>query len=201
MEGNTMVTITGQHLYDGMLCVWTTSAGLRSNTHASINSSSLETIAECPTPRLDTGYVSLALTTDSQTHAACTSSHRFLAYPTIFLTDPVASSVLRFNALTGAFVDTFIEPYSGGLKSPQAAAFGLDSNLYISNDRGSNVLSYNGQNGQFIKIFCTVPGSPRGLMFHGQDLFVCSAYHNAVYRFNGLTGSPKVCPLYSRLSI
>src|SRR5262249_7297931 len=42
------------------------------------------------------------------------------------------NSVLRYNATTGAFIDTFVSAGSGGLTGPQYVAFRPDGYLYVS---------------------------------------------------------------------
>lgn len=115
----------------------------------------------------------------------------FTYFPTQFVSDFKTSSVLRYNADTGAFFDVFVQPRSGGLDGPWGTAFGLDHNFYVSSERTNSVLVYDGSTGAFLKKFCTVKGQPRSLVFHYWDLYVVSAYGDKVYRYNGYTGSPR----------
>lgn len=109
----------------------------------------------------------------------------------MFVSDFKTSSVLRYNADTGAFFDVFVQPRSGGLDGPWGLAFGLDHNFYVSSERTASVLVYDGSTGAFLKKFCTVKGQPRSLVFHYWDLYVVSAYGDKIYRYNGYTGSPR----------
>merc|ERR1712072_631239 len=59
----------------------------------------------------------------------------FTFFPTMFVSDFKTSSVLRYNADTGAFFDVFVQPRSGGLDGPWGLAFGLDHNFYVSSAR------------------------------------------------------------------
>src|SRR5262245_5131971 len=43
-----------------------------------------------------------------------------------------SNSVLRYDETTGAFVDTFVPPRSGGLLQPCGLVFGRDHNLYVT---------------------------------------------------------------------
>ena len=54
---------------------------------------------------------------------------------TMFISDFKTSSVLRYNADTGAFFDVFVQPRSGGLDGPWGLAFGLDHNFYVASER------------------------------------------------------------------
>src|SRR4051794_5732456 len=64
-------------------------------------------------------------------------------------------SVLRYDETTGAFVDAFVPPKSGGLRTPIGVVFGPDHNLYVSSTTqlgtagpGHNkVLRYDGSTG------------------------------------------------------
>lgn len=60
---------------------------------------------------------------------------------TMFVSDFKTSSVLRYNADTGAFHDVFVQPRSGGLDGPWGLAFGLDHNLYVASERTNRSLS------------------------------------------------------------
>lgn len=68
----------------------------------------------------------------------------------LYVLDEINNSVLRYNATTGAFVDTFIPPGSGGLNNPQTFAFGPDGNLVIASLNSGNVLRYDGTTGAFL---------------------------------------------------
>jgi TctA family transporter len=66
--------------------------------------------------------------------------------------------VLRYDGLTGAFVDAFVPTASGGLRFTigMAVAVGGDGNLYITNDSGTNtggVWRYSGTTGAFMGAF------------------------------------------------
>lgn len=105
-------------------------------------------------------------------------------------------TVLRYDGLTGAFIDTFVTDGSGGLDQPASLAFGADGHLYVSSTETDSVLRYDGQTGAFIDTFIA-PGvggldEPYGLVF-GPDgnLYVCSAVmvEADVLRFDGQTGA------------
>ena len=67
----------------------------------------------------------------------------------MFVSDFKTSSVLRYNADTGAFFDVFVQPRSGGLDGPWGTAFGLDHNFYVASERTNSVLVYDGSTGAF----------------------------------------------------
>src|SRR5688572_2658984 len=62
-------------------------------------------------------------------------------------------SILRYRASTGAFVDEFVPPGSGGLSNPQGLIFGPDGHLYVSSAGTASVLRYNGTTGAFTDAF------------------------------------------------
>jgi uncharacterized protein (TIGR03118 family) len=115
------------------------------------------------------------------------------------------NSILRFNRITGAFIDAFVPSGSGGLNGPGGVAFGADGNLYVSSDMSNSILRYSGTTGQFLGTFVAsgVAGldKPSGLVF-GPDgnLYVNShgpasiPNSSAILRFDGKTGAPLPAP-------
>ena len=105
-----------------------------------------------------------------------------------------SGNVVRFNASTGAFVDTFVPAGSGGLTKACGMAFGPDGNLYVADTAGKRVLRYNGTTGAFIDVFVAAGSGgldqAAGLTF-GPDgnLYVGDYRKNNVLRFNGTTGA------------
>jgi hypothetical protein len=108
-------------------------------------------------------------------------------------------SVLRYDETTGAFVDTFVPPRSGGLAQPCGLVFGPDHNLYVSSGifsgRGHRaVLRYDGTAGAFLDDFAddNQLTSPRMVLF-GPDgnLYVDDGnqHPGTVLRYNGITGA------------
>jgi hypothetical protein len=118
------------------------------------------------------------------------------------------AAVLRYNGQTGAFLDMFVTPGSGGLRVPVSMAFGPDGDLYVANTRlndtaGSGVLRFDGTTGAFLSTFVS-PGSggllkPLSVIFGpGGDLYVgtadtsgttASPHTSAVLRYDGTTGA------------
>lgn len=109
-----------------------------------------------------------------------------------------AYNVLRFNATTGAFVDTFVLDNANGLFDPNALVFGPDGNLYIANEGAElanfgSILRYD-LAGNFIDAF--IPNNsggldePYGFLF-GADglLYVTSADTGEIKRYNATTGA------------
>jgi len=113
-----------------------------------------------------------------------------------------SDSILRYDAVTGAFVDAFVPTKSGGLREPDGVIFGPDGNLYVSGglepDHGKgkqDVLRYNGSTGDFIDDFAgdIQALSQRAILF-GPDgnLYVTNGSatraSQGVLRFDGSTG-------------
>jgi hypothetical protein len=113
--------------------------------------------------------------------------------------------VLRYDGTTGAFKGTFVASGAGGLGNPWALVFGMDGDLYVSNDVGNgtnqlppgSILRYEGpagpNPGAFLGTFVPTGSgglnTPLGLLFgpdaNGdgqQDLYVSSAALD-VYNF------------------
>ncbi|GAB4211247.1 MAG: hypothetical protein OHK0012_03360 [Synechococcales cyanobacterium] len=89
-----------------------------------------------------------------------------------------ASSVLRYDGVTGAFIDAFVQDdpatatdETGGLHRPYGMAFGPDGDLYVSSFRTDEILVYDGDNGAFKSVFATGNAAagglngPNGLLF------------------------------------
>jgi sugar lactone lactonase YvrE len=82
---------------------------------------------------------------------------------------------------------------SGGLRTPQAIAFGPDGNLYISGGLSPmGVRRYNPSTGAFIDLFVdTGSVAPTGIAFGpDQNLYVAIQNPSSVMRFNYPTGAP-----------
>src|SRR5437016_6136804 len=69
------------------------------------------------------------------------------AYADLYVISPYSNSVLRYNEGTGAFIDTFVTPGSGGLLGPRGLLFGSDGNLYVTSHDNSSVMRYDGTTG------------------------------------------------------
>ena len=100
--------------------------------------------------------------------------------------------VNRFNGVTGAFIDEFIPPGSGGLVRPLVIVLGPDENLYVGDIGSQSIRRYDGRSRAFIDHFVppeNLGGAPQFLVF-GPDghLYVVVPSRNAVRRFNGVTG-------------
>jgi len=183
MEGNSLVMVVGSG-FNAETGTKQCQFGTSLTTATVIN----DTHISCRTPKHSTGSAAFILKLAADHN---TGSPTFTFFPTMFISDFKTSSVLRYNADTGAFFDVFVQPRSGGLDGPWGLAFGLDHNFYVASERTNSVLVYDGSTGAFLKKFCTVKGQPRSMVFHYWDLFVVSAYGDKIYRYNGYTGSPR----------
>jgi hypothetical protein len=104
-----------------------------------------------------------------------------------------AAGILRFDAATGAFIDTLVPMGRGGLQDIASFAFGPDGRLYVASGTDSSVLRFNPVSGAAMGPFIQ-PGSgglsaPRGLAFGPEgDLFVSSRDTRQVLRYDGRNG-------------
>ena len=104
--------------------------------------------------------------------------------------------VLRYDGTTGAFINAFVPPGSGGLAGGTFLTFGQgpSPDLFVSSAHTDSVLRYNGTTGQFISSF-VAPNSgglhiPEDLVF-GSDhnLYVSSFGTNSILKYDGTNGA------------
>jgi hypothetical protein len=98
--------------------------------------------------------------------------------------------VLRFNGVTGAFIDVFVS--SERDEAWADIAFGPDGHLYVCNPTTGSILRFHGATGAFIDVFVsklTSPlGNPRFLIFGSNgSLYVSS--DSRVLRYDAATGA------------
>lgn len=101
--------------------------------------------------------------------------------------------VNRYNASTGAFVDTFIAGGSGGMQTPRQLLW-RGNELFVSDDFGNKVNRYNATTGAFLNTFVTAGSGGLngacGMAFDANgNLLVTSLGTNSVLRYNGVTGA------------
>ncbi len=113
----------------------------------------------------------------------------------LYVTSEGSNAILRFNANTGAFIDTFVAAGAGGLTQPSGLDWGPDGNLYVASFDGNRVLRYHGATGAFLSTFITtglggLNGADNGMIF-GPDghLYIPSYFGSRVLRYNGATGA------------
>jgi len=182
IEGGSVITIAGKNFqYDELQCLW----GSTTATKAFGNGS----VATCSTPRYAVGNATLTVKTAHGHLVHTTASLAF--YPTLLVSDLKHDRVLRFSAHSGAFVDVFVQPSSGGLKGPQGLAFNPEHNLVVASSQTQSILQYDGSTGAFMKVFARLSTFPKGLTFHYGDLYVCGAHDRRIHRFHGITGSAR----------
>lgn len=99
-------------------------------------------------------------------------------------------AVLRYDGVTGAFVDEFIPAGSGALNGPDAGMdFGPDGHLYVPSFNNNRVLRFDGKTGASLGSFTPVDASvlsrPRCLRWRGDGLlYVTSWGNNRVLRYD-----------------
>jgi DNA-binding beta-propeller fold protein YncE len=73
----------------------------------------------------------------------------------LYVASRFPSEVRRFDATTGAFVQTFVASGSGGLAGPTALAFGPAGDLFATSYDDDAIRRYDGVDGSFVEIFVT----------------------------------------------
>lgn len=124
----------------------------------------------------------------------------------LYVSDSIANEILRFDAFTGDYVDTFVSATdNGGLQGASGFTFGPDGHLYLASfgifDGGSGswtstVLRFDGNDGSFLGPNPFVSAGdgglagPIGIQFSPSgDLLVVSRFTNSVLRYDGTSGA------------
>jgi hypothetical protein len=108
----------------------------------------------------------------------------------LYVTSADTHAVLRYDGVTGAFIDTFVAAGSGGLSSPVDLAFSLDGRqLYVTSFGSNQLLRYDGTTGAFSDVVSSALSGPEGITL-GPDgsLYVANFYTNEVLRYNTSSG-------------
>lgn len=113
----------------------------------------------------------------------------------LYVASELTDSVLRFDPLTYAYLDTFVPPGSGGLDGPTGLVFDAGGDLLVGSFETDQVLRYDGESGaplgEFVKAGEGGLNGPDAGMTIGPDgnLYVPSYWNRRVLRYNGATGA------------
>lgn len=119
----------------------------------------------------------------------------------LYVSSHDSDEVLRYDALSGDFIDVFVEAGAGGLDGPRGIHWGPDGYFYVNSSITNEVLVYDSL-GTFSHVFNSGIPVPCGLdISSGGDVCVGSAGNSGVHCFD-LAGAPiftntegKVCGL------
>ena len=109
----------------------------------------------------------------------------------IYVSYQFANEVLRYNGVTGAFMDTFISGASGGLNYPTSMVF-TGNYLLIASLNSNQILRYNATTGAFVDVFASGNGlnEPDAMRIGPDgDLNVSSIGDLTIKRYNVSTGA------------
>lgn len=102
----------------------------------------------------------------------------------------LSNGIYRYDATTGAFLDSFGGNGGDLFQAPLGLAFGADGNLYASRFTLNRVERY-APDGTSLGVFATGIDAAIGLTFGPDgDLFVAARNTDNVLRFDGATGAP-----------
>jgi len=114
----------------------------------------------------------------------------------LYLSNPPGGTVLRFNGVTGEFIDTFVPIGSGGLVFPLILVF-HDGYLFVGDTGTGAIRRYDAKTGAPVDTF--IPDNSHGMGVFGDlqsfafgpdgNLYVLSQIDNRVLRYNGHTGA------------
>lgn len=108
---------------------------------------------------------------------------------------PGNSSILRYDEITGEFIDVFVPKGVIGLTS--GIAFGNDGNLYAADQANNSILRFNGKTGALIDTFLQFgadgPKRPEDIVFGSDgDLYISGLAGGGVQRYDVETGTLSV---------
>jgi glucose/arabinose dehydrogenase len=115
----------------------------------------------------------------------------------LYVSSPDGSAVLRFNGVTGALIDTFVPPGSGGLAVPLVLLF-HEGYLYVGDTGAGAVRRYDASTGAYVDDFIPdnsqgMGGNPGDLQHFAfgpdRNLYVAAQITRRVLRFDGETGA------------
>jgi hypothetical protein len=108
----------------------------------------------------------------------------------LYVASRLTNDILRYDGSTGAFLDTFVPPGSGGLIGPGDLEFGPDGKLYVSSFEGDKVLRYDGQTGAFLDVIADGVDGALGLSFGGSDgaLYIATHFGGQVFKYDDDSG-------------
>lgn len=108
----------------------------------------------------------------------------------LYVASEGTDSIVRYNATSGAFVDTFVSGGSGGLDGPTGVTWDHDGNLLVPSFNTDSVLKYNGATGAFMSVLVSAGlGSLNGpdngsIVGPDGNLYVPSYYTNRILRYS-----------------
>jgi hypothetical protein len=115
----------------------------------------------------------------------------------LYVSNPFGSSVLRFNGLTGALMDVFVHPGSGGLQIPLTLLF-HEGHLYVGDPGAHEIHRYDAMTGSYVDTFVQDhPDNPLRSGFDPQHfafgadghLYVAGESSDRVLKYDGVTGT------------
>lgn len=111
----------------------------------------------------------------------------------MLVTSASSNAVLRYQMETGTFVDQFIPPVVGGLRSPHRATLGPDGSIYICSGETDEVLRFDAETGASEGTFISAGAGglsyPQDIVFLNGVAYVSSYNDSSVKRFDGATGA------------
>src|SRR5947209_3861658 len=83
--------------------------------------------------------------------------------PDLYVPSADTDQVLRYDGVTGAFLDVFVPAGSGGLDSPGDLEFTSNNLLYVTSNLGRQLLRYDSTNGNFLDVVASGLANPLGV--------------------------------------
>lgn len=114
----------------------------------------------------------------------------------LYVASEGTDTIQRYNAQSGAFIDTFVTAGSGGLDGPTGMTWNSLGQLVVPSFNNDMVLRYDGVTGAPLEPLVTagsngLNGPDNGTIIGPDgDLYVPSYFSNRVLRYDGETGAP-----------
>ncbi len=105
--------------------------------------------------------------------------------PDLYVASVLNNSILRYDGLSGAFLDVFVPAGSGGLNSPGDLIFDSNKNFFVTSVNSNQLLKYD-STGTFVGVVASGLNRPYGLEFAADgSLLIADAGSDRILKVNG----------------